>query len=151
VIKSILFSVMMSWLSCMKLSWRISFYLLFVDTNQLAIRHPLTFSCVCIIYCFRLQHLCDGRQEHSQQCSLYDLAKMYFTSKFSYLHFSNPTYKLKLRPQIGGRLLITNHLKQSLWLVNQKEGTAVRSYLLHCSLEGVRLCCGFYKPQKTVQ
>jgi hypothetical protein len=27
----------------------------------------------------------------------------------------------------------------------------VRSYLLHSSLAGVRLCCAFYQPQQTVQ
>jgi len=37
-----------------------------------------------------------------------------FTSKFSYLLFSSPTHKIKIGLQIGGRLLIANHLHQSL-------------------------------------
>ncbi len=59
--------------------------------------------------------------------------------------------KLKLGLQIGGRLLIANHLDQSLWLANQKQGAAVRSYLLHSSLAGVRLYCAYYQPQQTVR
>jgi hypothetical protein len=43
--------------------------------------------------------------------------------------FATPPMKLKL--QIGGRLLRANHLDQSLlWLTNQKQGTVVRSYLV---------------------
>ncbi len=37
----------------------------------------------------------DGRQglEHLQRCSVCDLAKIFFTSKFSYVPFCNPTHK----------------------------------------------------------
>jgi hypothetical protein len=43
-------------------------------------------------------------------------AKIFFTSKFSYLLFLNLAYvKLKLGQQIGAGLLIANHLDQSLW------------------------------------
>jgi hypothetical protein len=45
--------------------------------------------------------------------------------------FATPQIKLKLGEQIGGGLLITNHLDQSLWWANQKHWAAVRSYLLH--------------------
>ncbi len=55
-----------------------------------------------------------GDLEHLQQCGVCDLAKIFPTSKFSYLLFSNPTCKLLLGLQIGGRLLIANHLGQSL-------------------------------------
>jgi hypothetical protein len=33
-------------------------------------------------------------------------------------------------------------------LANQKQGTAVKSYLLHSSLAGVQLCCAFYGLSK---
>ncbi len=50
--------------------------------------------------------------------------------------FATPPIKLKLGQQIGGRLLITNHLHQSLWWAKQKHwAAAVRSYLLHSSLQ----------------
>jgi hypothetical protein len=52
--------------------------------------------------------------EHLQQCSICAHRKIFFTSKFSYGLFCNPTNKLKLGQQIGGGLLITNHLEQSL-------------------------------------
>jgi len=53
-----------------------------------------------------------------------------------YLYWTPPK-KLKLRLQIGGRLLLTNHLDQPSWLANQTQtqGAAVRSYLLHSSLQ----------------
>jgi hypothetical protein len=34
--------------------------------------------------------------------------------------FATPAIKLKLRQQIGGGLLLANHLNQSLWWINQK-------------------------------
>jgi hypothetical protein len=53
--------------------------------------------------------------------------------------------KLKMGLQLGGSQLIAKHL------VNQKQGAAVTSFLLHVSLASVRLCCAFYQPQQSVQ
>jgi len=36
-------------------------------------------------------------------------------------------------------------------LTNEKQGPAVRSYILHSSLAGAQLGGAFYKPQKTEQ
>jgi hypothetical protein len=33
-------------------------------------------------------------------------------------------------------------------IANPKQGVSIRSYLLHSSLAGVRLCCVFYQPAK---
>jgi hypothetical protein len=51
-----------------------------------------------------------------QRCSLFDPAKIFFTSKFSYVLFCNPTNKTGTgtTKQIGGRLLIANHMDQSI-------------------------------------
>jgi hypothetical protein len=49
--------------------------------------------------------------------------------------FATPPIKLKLRQQIGGGLVIANHLDQSLSSANHKLWAAVRSYLLHSSLQ----------------
>jgi len=50
--------------------------------------------------------------------------------------FATPSIKLKLWQQIGGGLLMTNHLdKPSLWWANQKHWVTVRSYLLHSFLQ----------------
>jgi hypothetical protein len=90
--------------------------------------------------------------KHPQRCSVFDPAKIFLTSKFICFFFPpTPSIQLKLEPQIGGRLLIANHLDQSLWLVDEKQGAAVRSYLLHSSLASVRLCCAFYQRQQTLQ
>jgi hypothetical protein len=43
--------------------------------------------------------------------------------------FATPPIKLKLGQQIGGGLLIANHMDQSLRWANQKHWTAVRSFL----------------------
>ncbi len=73
--------------------------------------------------------------EHLQRCSVCDPAKKQFTSKFSYvLSFAMPPIRLKRGEQIGGVLLITNHLDQSLWWANKKHSQAVRSYLIHSFL-----------------
>jgi hypothetical protein len=44
--------------------------------------------------------------------------------------FPTPFMKLKLRLQIGGRLLMANHLDQSLWLTNEKHRATRISYSL---------------------
>ncbi len=49
--------------------------------------------------------------------------------------FATPPIKLKLGHQIGGGLLIANHMDQSLWRAAQKHWAAVRSYLLHSFLQ----------------
>jgi hypothetical protein len=49
------------------------------------------------------------------------------------------------------RLLIVNHLDQSLWLANQKYKAKMISYLLHSFLACVKLCCAFYWCQKNVK
>jgi hypothetical protein len=61
--------------------------------------------------------------EHEQKCSVCDPAKIFFTSKFSYLLFCNPPLKLKLRQQIHSGLLIPN--------LGQSE-TLSRNYVCHC-------------------
>jgi hypothetical protein len=59
-----------------------------------------------------------------------------------------PSQPIKLKPglQIGGRLLIAKHLDQLLWMADQKQGA--RTYLLHSSQAGVRLCCSFTSLSK---
>jgi hypothetical protein len=60
--------------------------------------------------------------------------------------------KLKLQLQMGGRLLgISKPPGPIIMITNQKQRTAIRSYLLHSSLPGVRFCCAFYQPQQTIQ
>jgi hypothetical protein len=72
--------------------------------------------------------------EHLQQCSICDVAKNIFhiQVELSYVLFCNPTHKTKTRDiKKAGRLLIANHLDQSLWWANRNHWAAVRSYLLH--------------------
>ncbi len=54
--------------------------------------------------------------EHLQRwCSYVTLPNIFFTSKFNYLLFSNPTYKTEeTGTQTCEELLIANHLDQSL-------------------------------------
>jgi hypothetical protein len=60
-------------------------------------------------------------QEHFQQCSVCDPAKIFLTSKFSNLLFPTPAIKLKLGLQIGGKIRIATHLDQSNYLANQQQ------------------------------
>jgi hypothetical protein len=85
---------------------------------------------------------------HPHRCSVYDRAKIFLTSKFNYLLFCNPTHKTETGTANRWELLITNHLDQSLWLLNQKQGAAVRSCSLHSSLAAAHLRCASYQPQQ---
>jgi hypothetical protein len=70
--------------------------------------------------------------------SICDPAKTFLASKFNYLLFCNPWPENRklgaANKQVWERQLIANHLDQSLWLTNQKQGAALRSYFLHSSL-----------------
>ncbi len=72
--------------------------------------------------------------EHPHRRSVREPAKLFLTSNFSYLILCNPTHKSEMRTANWWELLIVNHLDQSLWLGNQKQGATVISYLLHSSL-----------------
>ncbi len=78
--------------------------------------------------CTQLMHIV--LLEQPQQSSICDLTKILLTPKLSYLLSATLPIKLKLRLQIGGRLLIANRLDQPLRLANQKPGAVVRSLLL---------------------
>jgi hypothetical protein len=43
-----------------------------------------------------------------------DPTKLFLTSKFSYLHFSNPTHKTEMGTLYMWELLIANHKDESL-------------------------------------
>ncbi len=58
-----------------------------------------------------------------------DPVQIFFAYKFSYVLFCNSTNKTG--QQVGGGLLIANHLDESLWSTNQKYWAAVRSCLVH--------------------
>jgi hypothetical protein len=79
---------------------------------------------------------------------LCDPGKIFLTSnpRLVIYFFLTRHIKLKLRPELNGRLLIANHLDQVLWLANQKQGAAVRSYLLHSSLADLAGVRGFAVP-----
>jgi hypothetical protein len=63
-----------------------------------------------------------SRLEHLHQCSVCDPAKIFLTSKFSYLLLSNPTHKTKTSTlQRGGSLLMGTHLDQSKYLANEQQ------------------------------
>ncbi len=74
-----------------------------------------------------------GPLEHPHWGSICDPTKIFLTSKFSCLLFSNPTHKTEMGTANRWELLIANHLDQSLWLANQKRGKPVISYLLYSS------------------
>jgi hypothetical protein len=65
--------------------------------------------------------------------------------------FTTPPIKLKLGLQIGGRLLIANHLDHHCgWPIRNREQHSVHIYL-HSSLPCAQFCCAFYQPRQTVQ
>ncbi len=71
--------------------------------------------------------------EHLQQCSICDPLNIFFQHPSSvYVLFCNPTHTTETRrANRWGRLIIANHLDQSLWWTNQKHWAPVRSNLLH--------------------
>jgi len=75
---------------------------------------------------------------HVQLSSECDLTKIFFTSKFSYLLFCNPTHKTETRFNVfRGGLLVANHLNLSVWWANKKHSKKQSDqiyYTLFCSL-----------------
>jgi hypothetical protein len=57
-----------------------------------------------------------------------------------------PCTKLKLRQQKGGRLLIANHLDQSLWCARNTLSTSRTSQIIFIKLF---TCCTFYNAPQT--
>ncbi len=86
----------------------------------------------------------------SHQCLVRDPAKMFLTFKFSCLLLCQPNYKTERGTTNMWKLLIANHLDQSLCLANQKQGALIRPYLLHSSLVCAQISCAFYQPWQTV-
>ncbi len=73
----------------------------------------------------------------------------YFSHPSLFIHFfSTQLMKLKLGQQIGGGLLIANHLDQWVWWANQKHWATVRSYLLHSFLEVNNVAAQFTSQRK---
>jgi hypothetical protein len=99
---------------------------------------------LCVFFTNALEH-------HPHRCSVCDPAYIFLTSKFSYLLFCNPTHKTENGTAIWWELLIANHLDQSLWLANQKQGSPVKSYLLHSSVAGAQWALDCYKYQQIDQ
>jgi hypothetical protein len=105
-----------------------------------------------------LQHVPQGVKchatnflEHLQWCSVCDPAKIFFASKFSYILFCNPTtHKTKTGQQIGGGLVIGNHLDRSVWYANQKQSSSQIIFITLFSA-GAQHCCAFHQPPQTVQ
>jgi hypothetical protein len=82
------------------------------------LRSFLSWDQLCELQVNRLMHY----SIHHQLCSVRNLANYFLHPSLVIYFFATPAIKLKLGLQIGGRLLITNHLNQSLWLANQKTG-----------------------------
>ncbi len=93
----------------------------------------------------------------SSSCAQYVTLRKYFShpSLVAY-SFATPPIKLKLGQQIGGGLLIANHLDESLRFANQKHWAAIKSYLWHSFLQVQRRlysctrCRAFYQPHQRV-
>ncbi len=89
--------------------------------------------------------------EGLQLCSVCDRAQVFFTSKFSYFLFYNPIVKLKLGQQIGGELLIANHLDQSLWW-GQSETLSSSPIIIPTLFSASAQCfCAFHQPLQILQ
>jgi hypothetical protein len=84
------------------------------------LRSFLSWDQLCELQVNRLMHY----SIHHQLCSVRNLANYFLHPSLVIYFFATPAIKLKLGLQIGGRLLITNHLNQSLWLANQKTGNS---------------------------
>jgi hypothetical protein len=76
--------------------------------------------------------------ESISSCAQYATLCKKLSHPSSMYSFTTPPIKLKLVQQIGGELLIANHLDKSLWWANQKHWATVRSYLLYFFVQGWR-------------
>ncbi len=78
-------------------------------------------------------------------------AKMFFSSKFSYLFFATPSMELKLWQKIGGGLLIANQLDQSLWWYQSKSLSRTQIIFVTLFPTGSEHCWAFYPPPQRVK
>ncbi len=89
---------------------------------------------------------------HLQQCSVCDPEKIFFTSKFSYVLFSNPTHKTET--QTTKRWGTTNDSKPpgSIIMTDQSETLSI-SQIIFITLfsAGTQSCCALYQPHHSVQ
>jgi hypothetical protein len=83
--------------------------------------------------------------DHLERCSVCNPAKIFFTSKFSYLLFCNFTHKTETGTanRWGGGLLIANQLDQSLQWADQKH--------FWSAVWSERCCATMYQPPQTMQ
>jgi len=107
---------------------------------------PTKIKCLNLM-CLSSSHSSIYGLEHPQWCSICNPAKIFLTSKFGYFLFSTSPIQLKLRLQIRERLLIANHLDQSSWLTNEKQGTAGAK--LYCWTKPA--CFDFFSSNSNVQ
>jgi hypothetical protein len=117
--------------------FKFEFWYLNIFSNMWKIKY------FCIRF-FRLEyvHYCDFLliPKNIFSYAQYVTVQEYFSHPSSVFYFL-PTPPIKLRLQLSGRLLIANHLDQSLWLANQKQGATVRSYLFSSSGRCYALLC----------
>jgi hypothetical protein len=77
--------------------------------------------------------------EHLQRCSECDLVRIFFISKFSNLLIFQPRHKTKTGTANRWQTTNSKSPGQINKIGQNREGAAIRSYLLHSSLAGVRL------------
>jgi len=89
--------------------------------------------------------------EGLQLCSVCDLAKIFFTSKFSYFLIYNPIIKLKLGQQIGGKPLIANP-PGAISVMGQSETLSSSQIIFPTLFSACAPCfCAFHQPLRILQ
>jgi hypothetical protein len=81
-------------------------------------------------------------------CSVWDAAKIFFTSKFSYLLFCNPTHQTETGT--ANRWGTTSSKPPGPIIMMGESETVTRSQIIYITLFSV-VCCAFYTPPHTVQ
>ncbi len=89
--------------------------------------------------------------EHLQRCSVCDLGKLFFTSKFSYFIFCNPTHETETGT--ANRWGTTNSKLPGPIIMMAQSETLISSQILFVTLvsAGAQSCCAFYQTPQTVQ
>jgi hypothetical protein len=89
--------------------------------------------------------------KHLQRCSACNPAKLFFTSKFNYLIFCNPTHKTETG--IANRWGTTNSEPPAPIIMIGQSKTLSGSHIIFITLfcAGAHPCCAFYQPQQILQ
>jgi hypothetical protein len=91
-------------------------------------------------------------KRHFRWCSICDAAKIFFTSKFGYSFFCNPTHKIEIETTNSGGTTNSKPLGPIIMMGQSEIQSSIQIIFITLFSAGAQHCCAFYpQPWVTVQ